>query len=579
MPYHGTSPFKATAKAAALLSISAIALWGCSAADTASTSATKTVNSWCISGGPIYTADDAAPRVDAVAVKSGEITYAGAASGDWCASNAGADAQVVDLAGAAMYPGFTDGHGHLLGIGLREMTLNMEGVQGIKELQARLATEVAKTPEGQTIYGRGWIETHWPEKRFPNRYDLDAVAPNNPVILERSDGHAVVANSAALLAAGVGAATEPPFGGDILKGDDGEPTGMLIDKADRLVMSLVASLTPERREAAYIKGAALYASRGWTNIHSMSVDPDDVPLLERLATEGKIGIRVYNSIDVLDGMKMSDVGKSSRYDSDLITTRAIKLYGDGALGSRGAALQLPYSDDPKNDGLLLITRAKIMPLLETALVNGIQVNTHAIGDRANQLVLGWYADAMEKVPTNERKVAEPRWRIEHSQILARADIPKYNQLGVIPSMQPSHAIGDLHFAVDRLGKERLSGGYAWRSLIDSGVIIAGGSDAPVEVGDPRIEFYAATVRKDLEGYSNDAWYRNEKVTPDEALKMFTAWTAYAAFEEDRIGTITVGKRADFTVFDRDIMTAAGPDILTAKPVMTVVDGVAVYRAQ
>lgn len=579
MPHHNKSSFPMQFKALALLSVSALSLIGCTAADTADSKNSVVEDSWCISGGPIYTADDATPRVEAVAVKAGEITYAGQASGDWCAANAGKGPQVIDLAGSAMYPGFTDGHGHLLGIGLREMTLNMEGVKGIAELQERLAAEVAKTPAGQTIYGRGWIETHWPEKRFPNRFDLDAVAPNNPVILERSDGHAVVANSAALIAAGVGSETEPPFGGDILKGDDGEPTGMLIDKADRLVMGLVASLTPERREAAYIKGAALYASRGWTNIHSMSVDPEDVPLLERLASEGKIGIRVYNSIDVLDGLKMSEIGKASRFDSDLITTRAIKLYGDGALGSRGAALQLPYSDDPQNDGLLLITRAKIMPLLETALVNGIQVNTHAIGDRANNLVLGWYADAMEKVPANERKISEPRWRIEHSQILDRSDIAKFKNLGVIPSMQPSHAIGDLHFAVDRLGEDRLAGGYAWRSLIDSGVVIAGGSDAPVEVGDPRIEFYAATVRKDLEGYSNDAWYMNEKVTPAEALKMFTAWTAYAAFEEDRIGTITVGKRADFTVFDRDIMTAAEPDILTAKPVMTIVDGVAVYRAQ
>lgn len=559
--------------------VSLIILSACSGTQEAQDVSQVDALSWCISGGNIYTADDANPRAEAVAVKGGEITYVGADSGDWCTSNAGRNAQTVTLDGASLYPGFTDAHGHLLGIGLREMTLNMEGVKSVTELQERLAAEVAKTPAGETIYGRGWIETHWPEKRFPNKSDLDAIAPNNPVILERSDGHAIVANSAALKASSITSQSEPPFGGDILKGDDGEPTGMLIDKAGNLVMGLVAALTPERKQAAYIKGSALYASRGWTNIHSMSVAPEDVPLLERLASEGKIGIRVYNSIDVLDGMKMSNIGKKSRYDSGLITTRAIKLYGDGALGSRGAALQLPYSDDPNNDGLLLITRQKIMPLLETALVNGIQINTHAIGDRANKLVLGWYEDAMKKVPVNKRKVAEPRWRIEHSQILDRSDIPRFKSLGVIPSMQPSHAIGDLHFAVDRLGKDRLAGGYAWRSLIDSGVIIAGGTDAPVEVGDPRIEFYAATVRKDLKGYSNDAWYMNEKVTADEALKMFTLWPAYAAFEEDKTGSITIGKRADFTVFDRDIMTAPGPDIIAAKTVMTVVNGKVVYSAQ
>lgn len=559
-------------------SVSFIVLSACGGSEAPQDASQVNLQSWCISGGNIHTADDNNPRAEAVAVKNGEITYVGSDSGDWCAPNAGDNAQTVSLDGASLYPGFTDAHGHLLGIGLREMTLNMEGVKSITELQSRLAAEVANIPAGETIYGRGWIETHWPEKRFPNRFDLDAIAPDNPVILERADGHAIVANSAALKASSITAQTTPPFGGDILKGDDGEPTGMLIDRAGDLVTGLVATLTPERKEAAYIKGAALYASRGWTNIHSMSVAPEDLPILERLASDDKIGIRVYNSIDFLEGMKMNAIGKSSRYDSDLITNRAIKLYGDGALGSRGAALQLPYSDDPGNNGLLLITRQKIMPLLETALVNGIQINTHAIGDRANKLVLGWYEDAMEKVPVNKRKVAEPRWRIEHSQILDRSDIPRFKSLGVIPSMQPSHAIGDLHFAVDRLGADRLAGGYAWRSLIDSGVIIAGGTDAPVEVGDPRIEFYAATVRKDLNGYSNDAWYLKEKVTPEEALKMFTLWPAYAAFEENKVGSITVGKRADFTVFDRDIMTAAGPEIIAAKTVMTVVNGKVIYSA-
>lgn len=552
-------------------------LAACSTGETSPKGQTLTA-SWCFSGENIYTANDAQPQVSAVAVKDGLITYAGDDNGAWCAENAGEGIATTPLNSAALYPGFTDGHGHLLGIGLREMTLNLEGTASISELKAHLVKEVENTPANQTIYGRGWIETHWPEKRFPTRSDLDAVSPNNPVILERSDGHAVVANSAALKAAGITAATKAPFGGDILRDADGEPTGMLIDKAGELVMGLIASITPERRETAYIKGAALYASRGWTNIHSMSVAPSDTKLLERLARNGEIGIRVYNSLDVLDNMDMDEISKPGSSKNGLITTRAIKLYGDGALGSRGAALIAPYEDDPENSGLLLITRQNIMPILETALINGIQVNTHAIGDRANRLVLGWYEDAMTKVPPSKRKIENPRWRIEHSQILNRADIPKFKQLGVIPSMQPSHAIGDLHFAVDRLGKDRLAGGYAWRSLIDSGVRIAGGSDAPVEIGDPRIEFYAATVRKDLKGYSNDAWYMNEKVTPTEALKMFTIWPAYAAFEDDKTGSIEVGKRADFTVFDTDLMTAQPQDILTANVVMTIVDGKAVYTA-
>jgi len=344
-----------------LISAAAITLSGCSG-KTANQNITSTdAASWCLAGGTIYTAIDTTPTVDAVAVKDGEITYAGAEVADWCAEYAGAGARIVNLAGMTAYPGFTDAHGHLLGIGLREMTLNLEGTKSVVELQNRVKAEVEKTPEGQTVYGRGWIETHWPEKRFPNKADLDAIAPNNPVILSRSDGHAAVVNSAALNAAGITGKTVAPFGGDILKDAAGEPTGMLIDRAEDLVSGLVDSVTPERKEAAYIKGAALYASRGWTNIHSMSVDPNDTALLERLASEGKIGIRVYNSIDYLDGSDMSKMWDQPKIDSPLISTRAIKLYSDGALGSRGAALIEPYDDDPKNEGLVMLTRQTVMP--------------------------------------------------------------------------------------------------------------------------------------------------------------------------------------------------------------------------
>jgi len=536
-------------------------------------------NDWCITGGPIYTAVDAQPIVEAVSVSNGKIVYAGDAEGDWCQSKTSKHRRKVDLDGAAMYPGLTDGHGHLIGIGLREMTLNLEGTKSVKDLQSRLATEVKDTPKGETIYGRGWIETHWPEKRFPNRYDLDEVSPDNPVILERADGHAVVVNSQALSAANITANTKAPYGGAINKNGKAEPrrgknepSGMLIDNAARLVEGLMPELTDERKEAAYIRGAELYASRGWTNIHSMSVNPDDVAMLNKLANEGKIKIRVYNSIDLLDHKNMPSMISKTGGDDPLITTRAIKLYADGALGSRGAALLEPYSDDKGNSGLMTLKEEQANSILKAALRNGTQVNIHAIGDRGNREVLRWYKDALEAVPVAERANPDPRWRIEHSQIIHVDDIPLFAEYGIIPSMQPSHAIGDLYFAVDRLGKTRLAGGYAWRSLIDSGAVIAGGSDAPVEVGDPRIEFYAATVRKGLDGYSNDAWYLNEKVTSQEALKMFTAWPAYAAFQEGKLGTIEVGKAADFTIMETDIMTADSADILTAKPVMTIVDG-------
>lgn len=529
---------------------------------------------WCISGGPIYTALDRQPTVSAVAVINGEITYTGSDEGDWCSS---ATAQRIDLAGAALYPGLTDGHAHLIGIGLREMTLNLEGTQSISDLQDKLRSYMSSSQGTGTVYGRGWIETHWPEKKFPTRFDIDAVSPERPVILERSDGHAVVVNSAALEIAGITPATEAPFGGAINKSDDGQLTGMLIDNAAKLVGELMPQLTAERKREAYIKGAELYASRGWANIHSMSVDPNDIGLLNELAASGDIKIRVYNSLDVQTDRAMQTM--SYENNSNLITTRAIKLYADGALGSRGAALLAPYSDDPDNEGLMTLKEVQVEAFLETALRNGIQVNTHAIGDKANRLVLQWYKNAFDTVPRSSWKIEDPRWRIEHAQIINVADIPLFSQYNIIPSMQPSHAIGDLHFAVDRLGKTRLKGGYAWRSLIDTGARIVAGSDAPVEVGDPRIEFYAATQRKDLSGFSNENWYPEEKVTAQEALKMMTIWPAFAAFEDDRTGTIEVGKRADFSAFKTDIMTASGPDVLKSEPIFTMVDGKMAYQAE
>ncbi len=543
--------------------------------NSANDASTNFARAWCISGGPIYTAVDERPKVQAVAIRKGIITYAGLKQGDWCKTHAGLNSQSIDLKEAAAYPGFTDAHGHLIGIGLREMTLNLEGTTSIEDLQTKLAAAAKHTPKGQTIYGRGWIETHWPEKRFPNRSDLDAITADHVVILERADGHASVVNSPALNQAKITRETENPFGGSIHRDENGRATGMLIDNAATLVQSLLPELTQARKKEAYIRGAELYASRGWTNIHSMSVDPDDIPMLNELAQARQIKIRVYNSIDLLPAKStqtLSIIDSPNSIENTLITTRAIKLYADGALGSRGAALLAPYSDDEKNSGLLLLKKDQTEAIFDAALRSGTQVNTHAIGDRANRLVLDWYEAAFDRVPEEQRFVKSPRWRIEHSQIIEPSDIPRFAELGVIPSMQPSHAIGDLHFAPDRLGKFRLSGAYAWRALIDSGSIIAGGSDAPVEVGDPRIEFYAATQRKDLKGFSNEDWRRDQKVTPQEALKMFTVWPAYAAFQDTLTGTIEVGKAADITIFETDIMTASGEDMQTAKPVLTMVDG-------
>lgn len=525
-------------------------------------------------GGAIYTGRADRPTVEAVAVEGDRIVAIGAEA--LSERFSGPDTERINLNGAAMYPGFVDAHAHLLGIGMRELTLNLEGVGSVSELVDIAAAAAQETEAGAVIFGRGWIETGWPEARFPNRADLDAASTAHPIVFVRADGHALVANSTAIEKAGVTRDTADPDGGRIERDQNGEATGMFIDNAMDLINALIAAPTDAQKREAYEVAGAVYASYGWTGLHNVSVDPADVSLMEEEAAAGRLNIRIYNAIDRSGYDALA--GAAPRVNnSGRIVTRAVKLYADGALGSRGAALSEPYSDQPETSGLMLTSHEEMAPFLIEALKDGVQIATHAIGDRGNKLVLDWYEEAFNAVPVEERKVANPRWRIEHAQILHKEDIARFAKLGVIASMEPSHAIGDLHFAPARLGDARLDGAYAWRGLLDSGAIIAGGSDAPVERGDPLIEFYAAVARKDLDGNAGPDWRENEKTTREEALAMFTSANAFASFQEKDLGVIDVDKKADFTVFSKDIMTAPEEEILTAKPVMTVVDGEVIFR--
>lgn len=521
-------------------------------------------------GGPIHTGDEASPTAEAVAIKDGLITAVGSRKA--LERQTGPQTEQIDLDGAAMFPGFVDGHAHLLGVGMRELTLNLEGVGSIDELVEIVSANVAESAPGDVVYGRGWIETGWPEGRFPTRDDLDPASPENPVILVRADGHALVANSAALARANIDAATADPAGGRIERSASGRPTGILIDNAMNLAEALLASPTDAQKQEAYVAGAGVYAAYGWTGLHNMSVDPNDRELIERLSDEGVIGVRVYNALDP-SGLEALAVSGPRSSRNGRVITRAVKLYMDGALGSRGAALLAPYADQPDTSGLLLMTPEEGAALLTKAKQAGVQLCTHAIGDRGNRLVLDLYEAALAGADASSL-----RWRVEHAQIVDPADIPRFAQLGVIASMQPSHAIGDLFFAPARLGPDRLDGAYAWRSLLDSGATIVGGSDAPVERGDPVIEFYAAVARRGLDGTQTDDWRPAQKVTRAEALKMFTSAPAYASFREHDLGTIEPGKRADFTVLSKDILTVPEAEIRDAKPVMTVVDGEILWRA-
>lgn len=541
---------------------------------TAATEPTVPAADMVIYGGPIYTAEDAAPTAEAVAVADGRIAFVGNRAD--AETLIGPATTVVDLQGAALYPGFVDAHAHLSGIGERELTLNLEGLLSLTDVKAALGT-YSRNNDKTVLVGRGWIETHWPEKRFPSRWDLDDIVSDRPVILFRADGHAAVVNSAGLEAAGITGSTAPPFGGDILKNALGEPTGILVDAA----MALIAPLMPKPSELdiqqQLVVGGQVYAQYGWAGVHNMSVSWQEVELLETLSDNDEIGIKVYNSINADSAETLFANGPSSSTNGRIVT-RAIKLYMDGALGSRGAALIEPYSD-ASTLGLILSKPENVLPVMERALRSGIQINMHAIGDRGNRQLLDWFEQTFDAVLPAERLIAAPRWRDEHTQIVHPDDIPRYAQLGVIPSMQPSHAIGDLHFAADRLGEDRLDGAYAWASLLETGVIIAGGSDAPVERGDPLIEFYAATARRDLNGFQGENWHPEEALTREQALKMFTLWPAIASFAENETGSIVVGKKADFTAFDIDLITADEMDIPKGRAILTIVDGAIIFQAQ
>ena len=515
-------------------------------------------------GGTIYTGNGL-ETVDAVTVdETGRIVAVSPpTSMDWDES----EVTLVDLDGAVMYPGFADGHAHLLGIGQREITLSLEGTASIVELVTRIETELQGIPEGQVIGGRGWIETGWPEGRMPSAADLDAVSPDNPVILTRADGHALVANSAALAAAGITDDTPDVDGGKIERDENGKATGILIDNAMGQALALISTPTEQDIIRAYVVGSKAYSARGWTGVHNMSVNPAHAAMLERLDVEGRMPLRLHNAYD----QEGFDIAANRAHETDTITNRSVKLYMDGALGSRGALLIEPYSDRPTTSGLSLMEPELLTDAMAMADEQDVQLAIHAIGDLANRRIL----DTFEQGGYD----ATHRWRIEHTQILNPDDIGRVGTLGLIASMQPSHAIGDFKFAPDRLGPNRLFGAYAWRSLLQTDALIVGGSDAPVEVGTPQIEFYAAVARKDLEGFSTEQWFPKEALSREQALTLFTSAPAYAGFMEDDLGTIEVGKLADFSVFDRDLMTIPEAEILDAKTVMTVVHGEIVYAAE
>ncbi|MEM9232767.1 MAG: amidohydrolase [Pseudomonadota bacterium] len=515
---------------------------------------------WAMTG-DIRTAPGA--MAQAVVIEGDRI----AAVGDMAVLADVSEACIVSLPeGAVALPGLHDGHAHLIGVGARELTLNLEGVGSIAELKTRIGEAAMDLAPGETLFGRGWIETGWPEGRMPVAADLDEVVSDRPVILIRADGHASVVNTAAMEAAGIDADTVDPDGGRVERDADGQATGLLIDTAMNYTDDLLPRMDEERRREALRVGAEMMASVGWTSVHNMSVAQADVPILEEMAEAGELPIRVFNYLVPGALEQLVEEGTGCTED-DMVCTNGLKYYADGALGSRGALLFKDYSDQPGTRGLQLLSREDALNFFQTAYENDIQVTTHAIGDKANFLVLDWYKNVLGELPKAERTA--PRWRVEHAQVLRPNDIPLFTHFGLTASMQPSHAIGDLKFAPDRLGDIRLRGAYAWQLFTQNGALVVGGSDAPVERGDPRIEIYAATERRALDGTQEENWYPEQALADDQALALFTTNAAYAIFKEDSLGRLEEGFYADISVFTGDPFEG---DWDSAQPLMTVVGG-------
>jgi predicted amidohydrolase YtcJ len=536
-----------------------------------STSRARGAADLIVVNGRVYTVDDSRPMVSAFAVQNGRIVFAG--SDREVRALAGSRTRVVDAGGGTVVPGMVDAHAHLLGLGVSLRNVALAGSKTYEEVIARVVERAKTAKPGEWILGRGWDQNLWPEKKFPTHEALTRALPNNPVVLTRIDGHAILANAMAMSAAKVTAATRDPEGGRIERLADGSPAGVFVDNAESLIGRAVPGSTTAQTREAILAAVAEANKWGLVGIHDAGESQRTIDIFESLARAGKFNLRNYVMVsgDSADVTHYFAVGpRSALYDGH-IWVRAIKLYSDGALGSRGAALLAPYADDHGNTGLLVTPPAELQRIATGALRRGFQVAVHAIGDRGNRVVLDAYDAALKAVPT-----ADHRFRVEHAQVISPQDIPRFATLGVIPSMQASHQTSDMRWAETRVGPERIKGAYAWRSLLNTGVIIPNGSDFPVEEVNPLISFHSAVSRQDASNWPPGGWYPDQVMTREEALKAMTIWPAYAGFQEKVMGSITPGKYADFVILDRDIMTVPASEILATRVMSTWIGGKAVY---
>jgi predicted amidohydrolase YtcJ len=522
----------------------------------------------------IYTVDSVHPSASALAVRGGRVVLTG--SNAEVRALAGPRTRVLDVKGRTVIPGMVDAHAHLLGLATSLRNVALAGSKSYDEVIRRVLQRAPSIKSGEWLQGRGWDQNLWPVKTFPTHEALSRAAPMIPVVLTRIDGHALLANAAAMRLAGITRETRDPPGGRIERLSNGEPSGVFVDNAQGLIRRAVPPTPAAVLREATIAAIAECNKWGLTGVHDAGEPRSAIEIFESLARSSQFNLRNYIMVsdNARDIAYYTSRGPRNGLYGGRIWIRAIKTYADGALGSRGAALLAPYSDDPGNVGLLVSTAAHLQDVAEIGLRSGFQVNTHAIGDRGNRVALDAFEGALKKIPKTDH-----RFRIEHAQVLSPEDIPRFAKLGVIPSMQASHQTSDMRWAEARVGPQRIRGAYAWRSLLNTGVIIPDGSDFPVEEVNPLISFHSAVTRQDATNWPAGGWYPDQVMTRDEALKGMTLWAAYAAFQEKELGSLSSGKYADFVVLDRDIMKVPATDIPKTRVLSTWLGGKKVFESQ
>ena len=526
-----------------------------------------------LTSGRIHTMDAARPQVQAMAFDAEGKVLALGTPGELLAQHP--RAKRLDLGSATVVPGLIDAHGHMSGLGWSMLTADLVDTASKAEILERLRLKEKELKPDEWLTGRGWDQNDWPDKAFPSAADLDAAFPDRPVWLSRIDGHAGWANSAAMRAVKRElSGSWQPDGGSIHRDGEGRPTGVFIDNAMALLDAAQPAASEATAEKALVLGMRAAVAHGLTGVHDAGIPLAELQRYQRLADRGQVPLRIYAMADgnaaALESLCANGL---YRHPSGRLQMRAVKLYADGALGSRGAAMLSDYSDVHGNRGLLVMSPEEVAAAVAKAQRCGVQVATHAIGDRGNRIALDAYARALGKDAGGGH-----RWRIEHAQILSHDDLPRLAQLQVIASMQPTHATSDMPWAEQRVGPQRIVGAYAWRQLRDAGTHLALGSDFPVESVDPRLGLYAAVSRADAQGLPAGGWYPDEKLTAFEALRGFTLEAAYAGFAENEVGSLSPGKRADFVVLAEDPLAVPDAALRTLTVKATFVDGRPVYEA-